>query len=80
MKTLEIGEKLRIYEGGVLTKVLISQLLITQEYQTAWMFSLSNSGINEYYWKHSELEQNSRKLRVYTYKLTHISAAGFSLE
>ena len=33
MKTLEIGEKLRIYEGGVLTKVLISQLLITQEYQ-----------------------------------------------
>ena len=32
MKTLEIDEKLRIYEGGVLTKVLISQLLITQEY------------------------------------------------
>ena len=79
MKTLEIGEKLRIYEGGVLTKVLISQLLITQEYQT-WMSSLSNSGINEYQWKHSEIEQNSRKLRVYTYKLTHISAAGFSLE
>ena len=34
MKTLEINERLRIYEGGVLTKVLISQLLITQEYQT----------------------------------------------
>ena len=34
MKTLEIDEKLRIYEGGVLTKVLIFQLLITQEYQT----------------------------------------------
>ena len=34
MKTLEIDEKLRIHEGGVLTKVLISQLLITQEYQT----------------------------------------------
>ena len=34
MKTLEIDEKFRIYEGGVLTKVLISQLLITQEYQT----------------------------------------------
>ena len=34
MKTLEIDEKLRIYEGGVLIKVLISQLLITQEYQT----------------------------------------------
>ena len=34
METLEIDEKLRIFEGGVLTKVLISQLLITQEYQT----------------------------------------------
>ena len=34
MKTLEIDEKLRIYEGGVLTKVLLAQLLITQEYQT----------------------------------------------
>ena len=34
MKTLEIDEKLRIYERGVHTKVLISQLLITQEYQT----------------------------------------------
>ena len=34
MKTLEIDEKLRIYEVGVLTKALISQLLITQEYQT----------------------------------------------
>ena len=34
MKTLEIDEKLRIYKGGVLTKVLISQLLITQEHQT----------------------------------------------
>ena len=34
MKTLEIVEKLRIYEGGVLTKVIISQLVITQEYQT----------------------------------------------
>ena len=34
MKTFEIDEKLRIYEGGVLTKVQISQLLITQEYQT----------------------------------------------
>ena len=34
MKTLEIDEKFRIYEGGLLTKVLISQLLITQEYWT----------------------------------------------
>ena len=34
MKTLEIVEKMRIYEGGVLIKVLISQLVITQEYQT----------------------------------------------
>ena len=34
MKTLEIDEKMRTYEGGVLTRVLISLLLITQEYQT----------------------------------------------
>ena len=42
MKTLEIDKKLRIYEGGVLTKVLISQLVITQEYQTWYQSNASH--------------------------------------
>ena len=46
MKTLEIDEKLKIYEGGVLTKVLISQLLITREYQTWYQI---NAKTNPFY-------------------------------
>ena len=42
MKTLEIDGKLRIYEEGVLTKVLISQLVITQEYQTWYQINASH--------------------------------------
>ena len=39
MKTLEIDEKLSVYEGGVLKKVLTFQLVITQKDQTGYQIN-----------------------------------------